>query len=103
MAKESSLQIFPIDLFVKGAYHVVKILHKCNGMRRNNRLLIWNNFYKENIVFLKLFETCFVSNSFTSLTEFQCQSADIFDFIWVQTFEIHIQDIFYINNAWILL
>ena len=84
MTKEYSLQIFPIDLFVKGAYHVVKILHKCNGMRRNNRLLISNNFIvslKENIVFLKLFETCFVSNTFTSFTEFQCQGTDTFDFI----------------------
>ena len=30
MAKESSLQIFPFDLLVKGAYYVVKILHKYN-------------------------------------------------------------------------
>ena len=45
MAKESSRQIFPIDLFVKGAYYIVKILHKYNGLRRNNRLLISSNFY----------------------------------------------------------
>ena len=31
MAKEFSRQIFPIDLFVKGAYHVVKILHNITG------------------------------------------------------------------------
>ena len=40
IAKESSLQIFRIDLFVKGAYDIVKILHKYNGLCRNNRLLI---------------------------------------------------------------
>ena len=40
MAKESSLQTFPIDLFVKEAYNVVKILHNYNGLRRNNRSLI---------------------------------------------------------------
>ena len=45
---------------------------------------------KENIVFLKFFETCFVSNTIASFTESQCQGADTFDFIWVQTFEIHI-------------
>ena len=31
---ESSLQIFPINLFVKGAYYVVKILHKYNWLRK---------------------------------------------------------------------
>ena len=40
MAKGSSPQIFPIDLFMKEAYHVVKILHKYNGLRTNNMLLI---------------------------------------------------------------
>ena len=45
MAKESPLQIFPIDLFVKEAYHVVIILHKYNGLRRGNRLLICKIFY----------------------------------------------------------
>ena len=37
---ESSIQIFPIDLLVKGAYHVVKILHKYNGLGWNDNLLI---------------------------------------------------------------
>ena len=36
---------------------------------------------KENIVFLKLFETSFASNTFTSFIEFQCQGANTFDFI----------------------
>ena len=40
MAKESSPQVFPIDLFMKEAYHVVKIFHKYNGLRKNNMLLI---------------------------------------------------------------
>ena len=44
MAKESLVEIFPIALFVnervKGADHIVKILHKCNRLPRNNRLLI---------------------------------------------------------------
>ena len=39
MAKEFSLQIFPINLFVKEAYR-----KKYNGLRRNNSLLICNNF-----------------------------------------------------------
>ena len=39
MAKESSLQLFPIDLFVKKAYHVVKILYKYNGQLQ----LQWEN------------------------------------------------------------
>ena len=37
--------MFPIDLYVKGANDAVKILHKYNGLRRNNKLLIWNNVY----------------------------------------------------------
>ena len=32
-------------LYVKGANDAVKILHKYNGLRRNNKLLIWNNVY----------------------------------------------------------
>ena len=40
MAKESSLQFFPIDLFVNRVYYAVKILHKYNGLRMNNRLQI---------------------------------------------------------------
>ena len=55
--KESSLQIFPTDLFVKGAYYVVKILDKYNALFRNNRLLIWNSFYftfQEKHVFCKI-------------------------------------------------
>ena len=62
MAWERSLQIFRIDLFIQGAYHIVKILRKYNGLRRKNRLL------KENIVFVKLFKTSFVSNIIASFT-----------------------------------
>ena len=40
IAKKSLIQIFPIDLFVEEAYHVMKISHKSNGLRRNNNLLI---------------------------------------------------------------
>ena len=39
MAKESSLQLFPIDLFVQEAYRVMKILHNYDGLRRNSSLL----------------------------------------------------------------
>ena len=34
MANESLLQILAIDLFVKGTYHVVKILHNITGCVR---------------------------------------------------------------------
>ena len=58
---------------------------------------------KENNVFEKLFESSFGSNIIAWFTEFKSQGTDTFGFIWVQTFEIHIQAIFYINIAWILL
>ena len=64
---------------------------------KNNRLLIWNNFIislKENIVFVKLFETSFGSNIIASFTEFQWKGTDTFGFIRVQTFGNHIQDNF---------
>ena len=47
--------------------------------------------HKENIVFVKLFKTSFGSNIIVTFNEFQCQGPDTFGFIWVQTFEIHIQ------------
>ena len=40
MAKECTLQMFVINLFVKGDYNVVNILHKYNELRKNNRLLM---------------------------------------------------------------
>ena len=87
MAKESSLQFFPIDWFVKEVYRVVvKVLHKYNGLRRKNSLLIWNIFnisLKENIVFVTLFETSFGSDILAPFIEFQCQGTDIFGSIWV--------------------
>ena len=47
MAKEFSLPIFPIDLFVKGTYYVVKFLREYNRLRRSsNRLLIWDIFIR---------------------------------------------------------
>ena len=58
---------------------------------------------KEKTVFVKFLEEYFGSNILASFTEFQCQGIDIFGFIWVQTFEIHIQGNFYSNNAWMLL
>ena len=92
MVKESSIQIFPIDLFVKGAYYVVKILYKYNGLRRNNRYeancII---SLKKNIVFAKLVEASFSSNILVSFTEFQCQGTDTFRFLPVEIFEIHIK------------
>ena len=50
---------------------------------------------KENIAFVKLFEISFGSNIITSFTEFQFRGTDTFGFIWVQTFEIHIQGNFF--------
>ena len=46
---------------------------------------------KENIVFVKSFKTSFDSNILASFIEFQCQGTDIFGFIRVQIFQIHIQ------------
>ena len=50
MAKESLLQILAIDLFVKGTYHVVKILHNITDLEQFLLSL------KENLVFAKLFQ-----------------------------------------------
>ena len=44
MAKESLLQILAIDLFVKGAYHVVKILHNIMGCVRITGYWSWTVF-----------------------------------------------------------
>ena len=86
MAKESSFQISPTDLFIKEAYHVVKILHKYNGLHSNNKLLIRNNFYqslKENIAFVKLFEASFGNNILALFTQFKRQGTDTFGSIRV--------------------
>ena len=82
MAKEPSLKTFPIDWFVKEAYRVLMILHKYDGLRWNNSLLIWNIFissFKEDIVLAKLFET-FGSDILASFTELYCQGTDTFAF-----------------------
>ena len=84
MTKESSLQSFPIDLFVKEAYRVVKVLHKYNGLRMNNSLLISNICtisLTENIAFVKLFELSLGSDIFALFTEFHCQGMDDFGYI----------------------
>ena len=44
MAKESLLQILAIDLFVKRAYHVVKILHNIMGCVRITGYWSWTVF-----------------------------------------------------------
>ena len=94
MTKKSSIQIFPINLFVKETYHVVKILHEYNKLRRITGYWYEAAFVislKENIVFVKLFETSFVSNIIASFSEFQCHSTDTFGFFQLQVLEIHIQ------------
>ena len=93
MVKESSLQVFPIDLFVKGVYHVVKTLKGCMGIK-----IYWSeaNFIvspKENIVFVKLFDTSFGSN-ILALFKLQFQGTDAFGSIQVETFEIYIKSNF---------
>ena len=73
----------------------MKSLYKYNGLRRNNRLLIWNNFYytsSEKHNFVKLFEASFDSYLVYWISvSLYCIA---FDFIPLQTFEIHIQGIF---------
>ena len=91
MVKESLLQIFPINLFVKGVYHVVKILKGCMGIK-----IYWSeaNFIvspKENIVFVKLFDTSFGSNILALFTKLQFQGTDAFGSIQVEIFEIYIK------------
>ena len=90
MAKECTLQMFVISLFVKGDYYVVNILHKYNELRKNNRLLMWNNFCyisQEKHCFCKIVwniqHTCFI-------TQFEYQGGETLGFIQVQTFEIYI-------------
>ena len=52
--RESSLQTLPIDWFAKEAYCLVKILHRCNRLSRNNRSdTFFNISLKENILFIK--------------------------------------------------
>ena len=72
--------IFFIDLFVKEAYYVAKILHKYNFF------IIFIISLKENIFFVKLCKISFDSDILASLTEFQCQDTDTFGSIWVKAF-----------------
>ena len=77
MAKESSLQNLPISWFAKEAYHVVKILHKYNGVRRNNGYwseTFFNISLKENIAFVKLFETSLVVTYLSHLLNFSVKA-----------------------------
>ena len=75
MTKESS-QIFTIDLFVKEAYHVMKISHKYNGFHGKNSLL------SEAVLIIslkkRLFETSFGSDIPASFTVCRCQGTNTF-------------------------
>ena len=81
MTKQSSLQTFPINLFFKEAYRVVKILHKHNGLSRNNR-----------------FEALLGNDILNSFTDFQFQCTNDFGSIRVQTFETNFQYKFFKSN-----
>ena len=75
-----------LKCLLKDDYSIVKILQNYNGLRRNNSTLIWSIFIiylKENIGFVKLFETFFGSEIYASITEFQCTCSDTFGSIWV--------------------
>ena len=85
----------PFDLFDLIEFTTVwrfypNITH-CVGITGYWSEAIFTISLQKNIAFANLFETSFGSNIFASLTEFQCQGTDIFSFIRVQTFEIHIQ------------
>ena len=84
MATESSLQTFPINLFVKKKTYVVKNLQKCNCLCMNKSLLVSNIStisLKENIAFVKLLELLLGSDIFTSFTDFQSQGMGNFGYI----------------------
>ena len=84
-AKESSLKTFIINWFVKEADHIVKILHKYLTGRVELTVYWSKTFFiislKENIVFVKLFETPYGSDMLDSFREFQCLRTDTFGFI----------------------
>ena len=54
-------------------------------------------------IFVKLFETSFVSDAIASFTEFSCQGTDTFGFIRVLILKFTFKMIIYINNARLLL
>ena len=65
----------------------MNILHKYNGLRRNNSLLTLNIFYyisyENMIVFVKLIETYFGTDILASFTKFRYQGTDTFGSILV--------------------
>ena len=65
----------------------MNILHKYNGLRRNNSLLTSNIFYyisyENMIVFVKLIETYFGTDILASFTKFRYQGTDTFGSILV--------------------
>ena len=72
MAKESSRQIFSFNLFVKGTIILWRCyinISGCVGMTISWSETILSSL-KENIVFVKLFETSFGSDRIASFTEF---------------------------------
>ena len=86
MANKSLLHTFPIDGYVKGAYHSEEILFKYNGLVAMT--VYWSETYfimslKQNIVFVKLIELSFGIDIIASFTEFQCQGTDAFGSVWV--------------------
>ena len=69
MAKQSSLQIVPIDSFVNATYHVVKFYINITGCVRTT--IYWfETFFiislKKNIGSVKLFEASLVNNILSS-------------------------------------
>ena len=93
MSKESLLQTFLFDLFVKGIYYVVRFyinVTDCVGITCYWSKTIFIIYLMKKIFFGKLFEKSFCSNTLASFTKFECQGTDTFGFIWVQTIQIHI-------------
>ena len=77
---------------------------RSNGMRRSNNLLIWNNITKENIVFVKFFETSLDSNLLLSFPKSHCQDTDIlFVLFECKPLKLTLRVIFYKTNGGKLL
>ena len=87
MSKESLLQTFLFDLFVKGIYYVVRFyinVTDCVGITCYWSKTIFIIYLMKNIFFFgKLLEKSFNSNILASFTEFECQGTDTFGFIRV--------------------
>ena len=100
MAKEPSLQMFPVDLFVKGACYVVRRLHKYIGLRMNNRLLYLS---RKTLILQNCLKCLLVVTYLSHLPTFSVKTLILLVLFGYKLLKLIFKANFYMDNIWMLL